>query len=387
MSSCSSYSSADDNILKGELLNNKYLLIHKIGEGSFASVWFSVNIVNSKYYAVKVQNPEDFENGVDEIDLLKRFSQEKCKFINSLIEHFVYEREDGVSICMVFELMIGSVYDVMKNGKYIEGFPLKTVKTIIYQLLIGMDIINRKHKILHTDIKPENILVVGKNIKTEKMICELNKKSNYTNIFKKKGKFKPNQLKEIIEQINFDSFENTSDIVDDKCIENIHIKLSDFGNCRDITYNRTNIQTRYYRSPEILLDYKYNANCDIWSVGCMVYELITGKLLFNPDKQRRLSYDRFHIHEIISKLGKIPDHLIKTSKRYSDYFKKNGLLKGFNEINYSPLYITIIEKLDNRVPKDQIFTTLDFIYKLLDYDPFKRPTPQQALQHKWFDDL
>ena len=72
--------------------------------------------------------------------------------------------------------------------------------------------------------------------------------------------------------------------------ENIKIKLSDFGSCIDIEEDMSfNIQTRYYRAPEIILCHKFNETCDIWSIGCIIYELLTGKILFNPDKKRRFN--------------------------------------------------------------------------------------------------
>ena len=91
---------------------------------------------------------------------------------------------------------------------------------------------------------------------------------------------------------------------------------------------------------------------------------------------------------MICKLGMIPENIIQNSIRNSDFFKKNGLMKGVKKIKYVPLYKLLIEKLQNKnINGEQLFLTIDFIYKLFDYDPFKRPTPKMALKHKWFDEI
>lgn len=196
MSSHSSHSSSAiseerEAFFKGEILDNRYLLIYKIGSGACASVWLTLNINSKKYYAIKIQNPEDHDDGIAEIDLLRKLSNSKCKYINTLIEYFIYvdKEMDDEYVCMVFELMAGSVFDIIRVGKYSKGLPLKTVRQITRQLLIAMDIVNREYKILHTDIKPENMLVVGVNNRDKEIIdlIENNKhlQNLITNIKKK----------------------------------------------------------------------------------------------------------------------------------------------------------------------------------------------------------
>lgn len=126
----------------------------------------------------------------------------------------------------------------------------------------------------------------------------------------------------------------------------------------------------------------------MWSVACLIYELLTGEILFDPSKKRRMNRDRYHIYNMISLLGKIPDYLINSSKNKSVFYKKNGLLKNVSEIKYTPLYAIINKKLsDKNYAKEEIYLTIDFMYKLLDYDPFKRPSPKNALDHKWFNSI
>lgn len=400
-SSSSGSESLDDKIdFKGEILNDKYLLIEKIGEGAFAVVWLALNIQKNQYFAIKVQHADDYEDGIAEVEYLKKLGKKPCPYINHLIEHFVYEPDndsefdDNEYVCMVFELMAGSLYDIYKVGRYSTGLPFDTVKIIIKQLLIAMDVLNQ-HKILHSDIKPDNILVKGINNKVKEMIELVQSKKDLTIVLKKKGKLNKSKIKSLIKEIDFSKIKKkyskktaTKDLcfIDEKYIQNIQTKLSDFGNCRNIDYNRFNIQTRYYRAPEIILGYKYNETCDMWSVGCTIYELLTGEILFDPDKETRFSRDRHHLHHLICALGKIPVGLLDKSIKKTDFFKNNGLLKGTYDVRYDPLNIFVINKLAQKidVTQDKALLTVDIMNKLLNYDPTLRPSAKITLEHKWF---
>ena len=392
--SSNDYRSEDHNDFRGEILNNKYLLIYQIGSGSFATVWLSLNMQNNNYYAIKIQDADEYESGKEEVTLCSKFKNSKCQFINTLNDHFEYKDLDGdVHVCMVFELLAGSLYDIIRVGKYSQGFPLNTVKIIIKQLLTAMDVVNNKYKILHTDIKPDNVLVVGVNNKVKAMIEQIKADKNFNSCLNKKKK---TGMKKIVENISFKTIEETYSkynksngnvcFIDDNHVTNIQVKLADFGNCRKIDYSYFDIQTIYYRAPEIILEYKYNANCDIWSVGCIIYELLTGKILFDPHKKRKVSRDRHHIHDIICLLGKIPDNILNSSQRKHEFFTNNGLLKGIYSFEYKPLHKLLMEQLStkNDFNQEQLFLTIDIMYQMLNYDPFKRPNAKDILKHKWF---
>jgi serine/threonine-protein kinase SRPK3 len=65
----------------------------------------------------------------------------------------------------------------------------------------------------------------------------------------------------------------------------LKVKIADLGNaCWKHHHFSTLIQTRQYRSPEVILGQTYNESADIWSLACMMYEVLTGDLLFQPKK-------------------------------------------------------------------------------------------------------
>lgn len=381
--------------ITGELLNNKYIIIYKLGSGTFATVWLSYNIKNDNFYAIKIQNVEDFISGQREISIYKKLKKEKikCPYINFLIEDFIYYNDnDGYHVCMVFQLLAGTVYDLIKNNNQIK-LSFETAKKIIYQLLEAINVINKQLKIIHTDIKPENLLIVGVNNKIKKIMDKFRKDIIKKKInFKKYDKYKETII-QIIKKIIFNHQKESVDtfFIDQYYInpKNICIKLTDFGSYEDLNSREFKIQTRYYRAPEIILECPYNETCDIWSVGCLFYEIITGEILFNPNKEPRFNRDRNHIYDMQCKLGKIPNHLLENSKRKKFFFRTNGLIKNKNEIEYKPLYQLIINKLNDRrdISTTNLVLLIDFIYKTLNFDPLQRPKAIDCLKHKLFNNI
>lgn len=387
-------SSTEENDLIGNTVNNKYVLLYELGRGAFARVFLTLNLSDKKYYAIKVQDEEEIDSAKEEIALLKKFSNDKCKHLNTIIEHFSCDIEGTRYTCMILQLMAGSLYDIMRVGSYSKGLPLNTVKSIMKQLLLAMDVIqSKKYSILHSDIKPENILVVGQNNKVTELINMYNDKKFMAHF--KKFKVDKKKIKSVIQEMDLTTLEkkyskdrnNTIQFIDDKYLKNIEVKLSDFGNCKKITYDKYDIQTRYYRAPEIILGYPYDEKCDMWSVGCVLFELLTGKILFDPQKDDRFNTNRAHIHQMISILGKIPENILQKSKYRVHFFKVNGQLKGDPPvIKYIPLYQIIRESLKDKqgYNDENLFVLTDLLYKLLNYDPSRRPSARETLTHPFF---
>ena len=160
-------------------------------------------------------------------------------------------------------------------------------------------------------------------------------------------------IKYIMEHLNYDcsSSENSENIKKDelelinKTLENPIIKLSDFDlilKKDDECYTR---QIRQFRSPEIILGYKFNEKIDLWSLGQMVYELYTGNVMINPKNcdldMKIYDLDLLHIKLLIEKTcyNKILFNdlftLINNSKRKKYLLDCNLTLKNIKKLNCS----------------------------------------------------
>ena len=150
------------------------------------------------------------------------------------------------------------------------------------------------------------------------------------------------------------------------------IKLADFGSCKGIFSKppfTEYISTRWYRSPECLLtDGYYNYKMDIWGLGCVFFEILTLVPLFPGDDE-------------IDEVNKINSILGSPSEELFEKFVQNSSHR--NQFNFEFQKGTGIQRYLTHVSS----ATCDLISKMLTYDPDKRPTAKQCLNHKCFNDL
>ncbi|XP_033072839.1 SRSF protein kinase 1 isoform X7 [Trachypithecus francoisi] len=149
----------------GDLFNGRYHVIRKLGWGHFSTVWLSWDIQGKKFVAMKVvKSAEHYtETALDEIRLLKSVrnsdpNDPNREMVVQLLDDFKISGVNGTHICMVFEVLGHHLLKWIIKSSY-QGLPLPCVKKIIQQVLQGLDYLHTKCRIIHTDIKPENILL------------------------------------------------------------------------------------------------------------------------------------------------------------------------------------------------------------------------------------
>lgn len=137
------------------------------------------------------------------------------------------------------------------------------------------------------------------------------------------------------------------------------------------------------------------ASLDVWSFGCLVFELITGQPLFCVLGSKWEDDD--HIMRLTARLGALPDTYAKTWKTYSCYFKPDGslfncMLGGVPEggeplILPRPTMEDAFDKAEPEIDKDEGRELKELIRWILQYDPAERPTAAEILQHPWFREI
>lgn len=242
--------------------------------------------------------------------------------VAQLLNHFWHQGPNGKHACMTFEVLGESLLSLMKRYNY-KGIPQHIVKRIAKQVLEGLDYLHRECGIVHTDLKPENVLVWIPNIEdylktdTAEILKEINnipvierrrsstaswkdgiadvenisksKKKRLKRKMKKKNEAEASQTieDELSDQlgnlkINNNTQWNTPQVIpsstldittigSEKELDNIVVKIADLGNAcwMDGEYTHV-IQTRQYRSPEVIVGAKWTNEADMWSVACMV---------------------------------------------------------------------------------------------------------------------
>ncbi|XP_063164085.1 SRSF protein kinase 2 isoform X1 [Candoia aspera] len=162
----------------GDLFNGRYHVIRKLGWGHFSTVWLCWDMQGKRFVAMKVVKSAQHytETALDEIKLLKCVRESDPRDPNKdmvvqLIDDFKISGMNGIHVCMVFEVLGHHLLKWIIKSSY-QGLPIHCVKSIIRQVLQGLDYLHSKCKIIHTDIKPENILMCVDDTYVRRMAAE-----------------------------------------------------------------------------------------------------------------------------------------------------------------------------------------------------------------------
>jgi serine/threonine protein kinase len=163
-------------------------------------------------------------------------------------------------------------------------------------------------------------------------------------------------------------------------------KVVDLGNACWIHKHFTDdVQTRQYRSPEVILGARWGPKIDVWSIGCIAWELLTGDFLFDPKNSTNKGYEKDddHLALIIERCGGIPPVLIDEGRLRSKFFDQRYNLRKIRQCDLRP------EKLSDRIVRkykwkrlhaDEFEGFLRDCLQVLDCD---RASAAQLLEHEW----
>ncbi|KAJ2708426.1 dual specificity protein kinase yak1, partial [Coemansia spiralis] len=279
---------------------------------------------------------------VQMLDLLnKKYDVHDRHHILRLREWFVFRNH----LVLVNELLSINLYDLLKQNQY-QGLSTNLVRVLVQQILDAM-IVLKQAQVIHADLKPENILLEG--------------------------------------------------------MEKPVVKVIDFGSaCFEWQTTFVYIQSRFYRSPEILLGLPYSSRIDMWSLGCIVAELYLGLPLFPGSSE----YNQ--LSRIVDLLGIPPRSMLDRARRTDEFFNYLGPdtwdLKGMAQyasehnteekpskrffqattleelIKTCPIRRRMSETEQHREFQSRL-ALIDFLRGLLQLDPDRRWSPHQAAAH------
>ncbi|KAL2160999.1 hypothetical protein VTH06DRAFT_8712 [Thermothelomyces fergusii] len=434
--------------------DGRYTVVRKLGWGHFSTVWLSRDNHTGKHVALKVVRSAAHytETAIDEIKLLKKIVQANPnhpgrKHVVSLLDSFEHKGPNGTHVCMVFEVLGENLLGLIKRWNH-RGIPMPLVKQITKQVLLGLDYLHRECGIIHTDLKPENVLIeigdveqiVKRVVKNEPADKENNRNgrrrrrtlitgsqplpsplsANFSSIFPSPGSQSIGQvLQEGKESTpaadsteeNQKQREKTADILtrevsgisldktatpssttgekrkagDMQGCEIISVKIADLGNACWVNHHFTNdIQTRQYRSPEVILGAKWGASTDVWSMAAMVFELITGDYLFDPQSGTKYGKDDDHIAQIIELLGPFPKPLWVSGKWSQEIFNRKGELRNIHRLRHWALPDVLREKYHFK--EEESRRIADFLHPMLELLPERRANAGGMASHPWLDE-
>ncbi|XP_027339971.1 SRSF protein kinase 1 isoform X2 [Abrus precatorius] len=389
--------------------NGCYVVQSKLGWGHFSTVWLAWDTYKSRYVALKIQKSAQHytEAAMDEIKILKEIAEgdpDDKKCVVKLLDHFKHSGPNGQHVCMVFEFLGDNLLTLIKYSDY-RGVPLPTVKEICFHILVGLDYLHRELSVIHTDLKPENVLLlspINQSKDPRKSGVPLILPNARDKAVTKNGTTKDdkslngdltkNQKKKLRKKAKKAAQccvgkENTEEAEEDSkkllAAVDLKCKLVDFGNaCWTYKQFTNDIQTRQYRCPEVLLGSRYSTPADIWSFACICFELATGDVLFDPHSGDNYDRDEDHLALMMELLGMMPRKIALGGRYSRDFFNRYGDLRHIRRLRFWPLNKVLMEKYD--FSEQDATDMADFLVPLLDFVPEKRPTAAQCLSHPWF---
>lgn len=330
-------------MVPGELLDKRYKVAGSAGGGVFSGVVRATDTLakpSESKVAIKIIRNNDlmYKASLKELEILRKLNsvdKDGTHYVVRLKRHFMHKNH----LCMVFESAAMNLRELTKrfgrDGAEVVGLSMAATQRFAKQLLMSLKLLKKCH-ILHADIKPDNILVD----------------------------------------------ENKS-----------VVKLCDLGSASDIKENdiAKYIASRFYRAPEIMLGLPYDYGIDMWSLGCTLYELYTGKILFNGRNNNEMLKEQMELK------GKPSKSFIKKGRFAGEHFDMdtNFTLHELDAVTKKPR----IRIIKNQQPTAELMAMLkrgqrldeknmkklqqfkDLLDKMLMIDPEKRISPKEALQH------
>nr|XP_054518924.1 dual specificity tyrosine-phosphorylation-regulated kinase 4 isoform X7 [Pan troglodytes] len=297
----------------------RYEVLETIGKGSFGQVAKCLDHKNNELVALKIiRNKKRFhQQALMELKILEALrKKDKDNTYNVVhMKDFFYFRNH---FCITFELLGINLYELMKNNNF-QGFSLSIVRRFTLSVLKCLQMLSVE-RIIHCDLKPENIVLYQKG--------------------------------------------------------QASVKVIDFGSsCYEHQKVYTYIQSRFYRSPEVILGHPYDMAIDMWSLGCITAELYTGYPLFPGENEVE------QLACIMEVLGLPPAGFIQTASRRQTFFDAKGFPKTITNNRGKKRYPD--SKDLTMVLKTYDTSFLDFLRRCLVWEPSLRMTPDQALKHAW----
>lgn len=309
-----------------DVSTERFKILSLLGEGTFGKVVECWDRKRKEYCAVKIVRnvPKYSRDAQVEIKFMERIRQHDPEDRVPLMKIQRYFQNDQQHVCIVMPKYGPCLLDhLQKNG------PLnnRALARVMFQAAVALDWFHTELRLMHTDLKPENMLLESDAVEADPAT----------------GRRVP--------------------------AGDCRIRICDLGGCCDERHSRSAIvSTRHYRSPEVILGLGWMFSTDMWSMGCIIYELFSGRLLFDTHDNLE------HLHLMERCIGRLPpDFARNASAETQSLFLPTGALRPCSDRKHLDR-IARAKPLRESVPDAEL---RDVITGLLHYDRKQRMTARQ----------
>ncbi|KAJ1723846.1 serine threonine protein kinase CMGC group [Coemansia erecta] len=333
-------------VVPGREFTPRFKIRRLLGQGTFGKVMECEDANTGRLTAIKVIRavPKYRDAAKIEIRVLQTLQRNdpkniyQCMHVNETFDHRNH-------VCMVFDLLGPSVFDFLKENEF-RPFSLQHVQLFAEQLLRSVAFLHSLD-LVHTDLKPENIL---------------------------------------LESGDYDVVPFADQNIKTHMLKSTKIRLIDFGSATfNKEYHSQVVSTRHYRAPEIILNLGWSFPCDMWSIGCIILELLTGEALF----QTHDNNEHLAMMEVV--VGRAPAHVVRSvSPDLRVKFFRDNMSARYpapDQPRQSQKGLRAMHPLSEMVNPSSgpIHANLhDLLSRMLQYDPWARISAKDACNHQFF---
>ncbi|KAI0912686.1 kinase-like protein [Ustulina deusta] len=336
----------------------------KLGYGLYSTVWFVRNSQTNQHVALNILTADSFggKKAIFEVDIprclasnyrdgITREHTLGANYIVGLQDAFKHSDLNGRHVCLVFKPM-GSDMSHYRNLFSRAKLPIPVAKKVTKELLIALAFLHDSCQVIHTDIKPQNILIET---------SEINEMFQYALL------------------IDFGTSTHM-------CSTYVPVVLNGMLKSSFLTTIFIASWPQMLRSPEVTLGTPWDHKVDIWNLGLIIWEFAQGKLIFDGQATATSAYSsQAHLAQMKAILGTFPNTLLDRSESCYTFFDADGhLISG---IHFPP--VTRRELCDRfQYPVGQYLEDfLAFLESTLALELRKRPDARELLDIRWLRDV
>ncbi|KAG5960454.1 hypothetical protein E4U57_008194 [Claviceps arundinis] len=346
------------------LKDGRYKILHKLGWGGHATTWAAKDQKDDRYVAVKIMVSKVEESR--ELNMLQALStlpkdHPGSSYVNHVLDDFTLVGPNGTHNCLVLELVGPNVAEFVEYYCIDHRLPVKLAKLFAKQALQGLDFL-AANNIGHGDLHTRNLAIVVPGLDSlneEDFIARLGKFQTGAVTKLDDGPWAPN----VPTQIIFPALFREQDIMAAPCPS---IKIIDFGETFFSDDAPSTLNTPLVlRAPEIIFGDPLDLRVDLWSAGCLIFELVVGFPLFH---------------------GWIPPHVVDdmlalTAEELPSRWQAQWRAMQQDEPNRG---VYFHDDADAEFTMEEIVCIANVIAGLLRLEPSLRGTASQILTQEWF---
>ncbi|KAK3323810.1 kinase-like domain-containing protein [Cercophora scortea] len=358
----------------GEVFVSRYQVVGKLGYGVHSTVWLARDLNEHRHVALKVfVRSQSLGRMADhELNVYNHMAGVSSTSkhpghdaVRSLLDSFKITGPDGEHNCLVHPPLWDNLKTFLARNP-IGRLPTPVLGIVLQRLFLALDFMHTECKLIHTDIKDDNIMFGIKD-------------SSIFEDFEQAELEHPCPRKEV---------ENGRFIYTSRQLKTPTARglgppvLCDFGSA--VFGDRENIadvQPDLYRAPEIILKFPWSYEIDIWNAGCLIWDLFEGRHMFTGrDPEHHTYRGRAHLASMISILGPPPVDLVARGRFKANFFSEDGKFNAGIELPPPSSLENIETTLLGAEDRAQF---MQLVRKMIQWAPENRSTAKQLLEDPW----